>query len=155
MHRSITQKLLWTHGLPTLHFPKFDCQHFYWYIFSIEVICGLKLQSPDLEMSITHESTFQAARVMSLKNPTSKMSKSDPSEHSRINISDTRDNVYQKIRKAVTDSMGTITYDRTERPAVANLIDMYAVLDECTPDEVVRQFDGNLHVCYCSWVTVL
>eukprot|EP00041_Stephanoeca_diplocostata_P021658 m.507445 g.507445 ORF g.507445 m.507445 type:complete len:233 (+) comp21880_c2_seq4:865-1563(+) len=83
-----------------------------------------------------------AARVMSLRNPTRKMSKSEPSEQSRIDITDTRDVVYQKIRKAVTDSIGTITYDRSERPAVANLIDMYAVLANCTPQDVVQRFEG-------------
>ena len=69
----------------------------------------------------------EVPRVMSLRAPDVKMSKSDPSEFSRINLtghkiyrlyglilkfsSDTRDEVYAKIRKAVTDSMSQVTYD--------------------------------------------
>lgn len=65
-----------------------------------------------------------AARVMSLRVPTSKMSKSDPSEASRIHLSDSDDQIAFKIRRATTDSDPSITYDPQGRPGVSNLIDM-------------------------------
>ncbi len=70
-----------------------------------------------------------AARVMSLRSPTSKMSKSDPSEASRIHLTDNDDAIIQKIRKATTDSTASISYDIENRPGISNLIDMVVALE--------------------------
>ncbi|KAI8826199.1 uncharacterized protein EV422DRAFT_553452, partial [Fimicolochytrium jonesii] len=65
-------------------------------------------------------------RIMSLRQPTAKMSKSDPADASRINLSDTPEQIRAKIRKATTDSIRGITYDPVTRPGVANLLGVYA-----------------------------
>ncbi|KAJ1835389.1 Tryptophan--tRNA ligase, mitochondrial [Coemansia sp. RSA 2703] len=67
-------------------------------------------------------------RVMSLRDPQKKMSKSDPNEQSRITLSDSDDEIARKIRKAPTDSIGGISYDPKGRPGVSNLIAIYAAV---------------------------
>lgn len=86
-----------------------------------------------------------APRVMSLRNPTEKMSKSAPSPASRIDLTDTPDEIRQKIRRAVTDSISEILYNPTERPGVANLLSMYAALSPelTTVDAVVAAYKGS------------
>ncbi|KAK9469605.1 hypothetical protein V1512DRAFT_200625 [Lipomyces arxii] len=84
-------------------------------------------------------------RVMSLKMPTKKMSKSDPSGQSRIMISDTADEIRSKINKSVTDNFRTVTYEPESRPGVANLISIAAGLQDTTPEkfaESCTHFDG-------------
>lgn len=67
-----------------------------------------------------------ARRVMSLQDPTKKMSKSDPDPLSRILITDTPEEIKYKFKKAKTDSIpGPITYSHVDRPGVSNLIDIY------------------------------
>ncbi|KIX10357.1 tryptophan-tRNA ligase [Rhinocladiella mackenziei CBS 650.93] len=65
-----------------------------------------------------------AQRLMSLKKPTQKMSKSDPDPKSQILITDSAEEIYAKIKGAVTDSTPGISYDPVERPGVSNLIDI-------------------------------
>jgi tryptophanyl-tRNA synthetase len=72
-----------------------------------------------------------AKRVMSLKQPHKKMSKSDADEDSRILITDTKKDIERKVKWAVTDSIkGDITYDREARPGVSNLVDLAFHMDE-------------------------
>jgi tryptophanyl-tRNA synthetase len=66
------------------------------------------------------------ARVKSLRDGTKKMSKSDPSDQSRIHIKDDKDLIYQKFKRAKTDSIAEITYDPESRPEVANLLNIYS-----------------------------
>jgi tryptophanyl-tRNA synthetase len=82
-------------------------------------------------------------RVMSLKDGTKKMSKSDPSEYSRINLSDTADQIYEKFKKAKTDMLEGISYDHDQRPEISNLIDIYSALSGKTIEQVVSQFEGH------------
>lgn len=77
---------------------------------------------------------------MSLRNPLQKMSKSDNQEASRINLTDSPDELRKKIRKAVTDSTGRITYDPIERPGVSNLVSIYAALADLSHDEVCERY---------------
>uniref|UniRef100_A0AAV1UET9 tryptophan--tRNA ligase n=1 Tax=Peronospora matthiolae TaxID=2874970 RepID=A0AAV1UET9_9STRA len=63
-------------------------------------------------------------RIMSLRDPTVKMSKSDASVMSRIELTDSADEIRKKIRKATTDAVRGIHYDRKERPGVSNLLDI-------------------------------
>ena len=81
-------------------------------------------------------------RVMSLRDGMSKMSKSERSDMSRINLTDTPDTIQKKVRKAVTDSIDGITYEPDTRPSLANLIRMFAAVCEegITPDEVAAEF---------------
>lgn len=81
-----------------------------------------------------------AARIMSLTDGTKKMSKSDPSDYSRITLTDDADAIANKIKKAQTDSDPSLTYDAENRPSVANLLTIYAALDNSTPQKVVEQF---------------
>ncbi|MBI1275073.1 tryptophan--tRNA ligase [bacterium] len=85
----------------------------------------------------------EATRVMSLRDGKKKMSKSDPSDYSRINLTDTADEIAQKFKKATSDSHPTITYDEENRPEVANLITIYAALSGKTSEQVVAEFDGQ------------
>ncbi|KAI9010155.1 hypothetical protein DFJ74DRAFT_342103 [Hyaloraphidium curvatum] len=82
-------------------------------------------------------------RIMSLRDPTSKMSKSDPSDQSRINITDSPDSIRRKVQRAVTDSHPTIDYDPDGRPGVASLINLYAGLEDIEVDEAVALFRGK------------
>jgi tryptophanyl-tRNA synthetase len=84
--------------------------------------------------------TGEATRVMSLRDGTKKMSKSDVSEYSRINLTDGRDAIAQKFRKARTDSEPGVTYDQENRPEAANLITIYAALADSTRQAVVEKF---------------
>ncbi|KAF2142818.1 uncharacterized protein K452DRAFT_269300 [Aplosporella prunicola CBS 121167] len=72
-----------------------------------------------------------AKRVMSLADPTKKMSKSDSLLNSRILITDTEDEIWQKIRSAKTDSIKGVTYDPEARPGVSNLVEILFNLDNC------------------------
>ena len=81
-----------------------------------------------------------ATRVMSLTDGTKKMSKSDPSDYSRITLTDDADAIANKIKKAQTDSDPALTYDAENRPSVANLLTLYAALSDSTPQHVAAQF---------------
>lgn len=86
-----------------------------------------------------------ATRVMSLRDGSKKMSKSDPSDASRINLTDDADAIAQKIRKARTDAEplpGNIE-GLKDRPEARNLVNIYAALADQTPDEVLVRFEGR------------
>ena len=85
-----------------------------------------------------------ATRVMSLRDGTKKMSKSDPSDQSRINLTDSADTIAQKIRKAKTDSAPLpATLDGlADRPDARNLVNIYAALADMTPDAVIAEYAG-------------
>lgn len=86
----------------------------------------------------------EATRVMNLRDGTKKMSKSDESDYTRINLTDDADLIAQKIRKARTDPLPLPGSARelTERPEANNLIGIYAALADITRDAVCQQFDG-------------
>ncbi|KAJ4353089.1 Tryptophan--tRNA ligase, mitochondrial [Ascochyta clinopodiicola] len=65
-----------------------------------------------------------AKRVMSLADPTKKMSKSDSKPKSRILLTDSRQAIHDKLKAALTDSIDGLTYDRHARPGVSNLVDL-------------------------------
>ncbi|KAF3038073.1 Tryptophan--tRNA ligase, mitochondrial [Didymella heteroderae] len=80
-----------------------------------------------------------AKRVMSLAEPTKKMSKSDPKPKSRILITDSRDAIHAKLRSALTDSVEGVSYDRDARPGVSNLVDLIYHFDQAgaaSPEEL-------------------
>lgn len=82
------------------------------------------------------------AKIMSLQDPSKKMSKSDQNPNGSIYLMDDTDTIIRKCKKAVTDSEGTILY-RTEQPGVKNLIDIYSSCTGKTPEDVVQEFDGK------------
>lgn len=76
-------------------------------------------------------------RIMSLQDVRNKMSKSDASDFSRINVSDSKDLIKKKIRKAKTDNYLKITYDPVNRKEIANLIHIYCGLKNCSINSVL------------------
>jgi tryptophanyl-tRNA synthetase len=85
-----------------------------------------------------------AARVMSLRDGSKKMSKSDPSDNARINLTDEADTIAQKIRRAKTDSepLPSEIAGLKERPEADNLVGIYAALAGITREAVLRDFGG-------------
>ncbi len=84
------------------------------------------------------------ARIMSLRDGSSKMSKSDPSDYSRINLTDDADTILQKVRKARTDPepLPDTLEELKARPEAQNLVGIYAALDGRTSAEVLAEFAG-------------
>ena len=86
------------------------------------------------------------ARIMSLKDGTKKMSKSDPSDLSRINLVDTADEISKKIRKAKTDLLGDMPSEvggLKGRPEVENLVGIYSALSGEPVEAILRQYGGQ------------
>jgi tryptophanyl-tRNA synthetase len=86
-----------------------------------------------------------ATRVMSLRDGTRKMSKSDPSDQSRINLTDDADAIAQKIRRAKTDPepLPDTPLGLEGRPEARNLVNIYAALAGQTPEQVLADFAGQ------------
>lgn len=87
--------------------------------------------------------TGEVHRVMSLRNPLQKMSKSDNQEMSCIYLSDTPDLIVKKVQKAVTDFEGQVTYDPEERSGVSNLVAIYAAMSGLSHEAVCKDFEGK------------
>jgi tryptophanyl-tRNA synthetase len=86
-----------------------------------------------------------AARIMSLRDGSAKMSKSDPSDMSRINLTDDADAIMQKVKKAKTDPepLPSEAAGLADRPEALNLVTIYAALTDGTVDGVLSQFGGQ------------
>jgi len=86
-----------------------------------------------------------AARIMSLRDGTAKMSKSDPSDMSRIHLTDNADLIMQKIRKAKTDPepLPDNPAELESRPEARNLVGIYAALTDESADQVLAEFAGK------------
>lgn len=86
------------------------------------------------------------ARIMSLKDGTKKMSKSDPAESSRINLIDDAETIARKIKKSKTDTLGDMPVDvaaMAGRPEVANLVGIYAALSGMDDEAVLAEYGGK------------
>lgn len=83
------------------------------------------------------------ARIMSLRDGTKKMSKSDPSDFSRINLTDDADTIAAKFKKAKSDMTQGISFDEQNRPEAANLLQIYAALSNQTMETTVEQFSAS------------
>ena len=87
----------------------------------------------------------EATRVMSLRDGSKKMSKSDPSDYSRIMLTDTAENITQKIKKAKTDPE-PLPQDKTgleKRPEAENLISIFASLQDTSVESVIKDYAGK------------
>lgn len=84
----------------------------------------------------------EGARIMSLQDPTSKMSKSDPNANGFISILDDTDTIMRKFKRAVTDSDGEIAY-KDGKFGINNLINIYSAITGKTVDETVSEFSGK------------
>jgi len=85
------------------------------------------------------------SRIMSLKDGTNKMSKSDPSDLSRINLTDNKDQIVNKIKKAKTDNDPLPDDDKNinQRPEVKNLLGIYSSLNNQSLENSIKEFSGK------------
>src|SRR5690554_4155038 len=90
---------------------------------------------------------------MSLRDHTKKMSKSDKSDQTRINLVDSAEVIASKIKRAVTDSVQGVSYDRESRPAVSNLVDMYAALKGVSVEDVVKEHASSSSAAFKEALT--
>ncbi len=106
---------------------------------------NLDFKSPDFLKAPEPLIQKNFARIMSLKDGTKKMSKSDPSDFSRINLTDKKDEIVNKIKKAKTDNLPLPSDDKklSERPEVENLLGIYSSLNNQTLHNSINEFGGK------------
>ena len=85
----------------------------------------------------------QGARVMSLQDPEKKMSKSDDNANNFILITEDKDIILKKFKKAVTDSGCEIKFDPENKPGISNLINIYGAVKGLTTADVEKEFEGS------------
>ena len=83
------------------------------------------------------------AKIMSLQEPTKKMSKSDENPNASIYLMDDPDTIIRKFKRAVTDSDSEVRYDAAEKPGISNLIDIYRATTGKSVEEVEKEFAGK------------
>lgn len=83
------------------------------------------------------------ARIMSLQDPTKKMSKSDANEKAFISMLDEPKRIEKKIKSAVTDSEGIVKYDKENKPGVSNLLTIYSSCTGESVEELEQQYTGK------------
>ena len=84
----------------------------------------------------------EGMKIMSLAEPTAKMSKSDPNPNAVVYILDSKDDVMRKFRRAVTDSGSEVRYDE-EKPGIANLMSIYRCFTGRDFSDIEREFEGR------------
>ena len=82
------------------------------------------------------------ARIMSLQEPTKKMSKSDDNPRNFILMTDEPNVIRKKIKSAVTDSDGVIAFDRENKPGLSNLLEIYSTMTGESIDSIVARYEG-------------
>ena len=82
------------------------------------------------------------ARIMSLQEPTKKMSKSDDNPRNFILMTDEPNVIRKKIKSAMTDSDGIIAFDRENKPGLSNLLEIYSVITGESIDSIVARYEG-------------
>ncbi len=87
--------------------------------------------------------TKEGAKIMSLAEPSKKMSKSDTNQNSFILMTDDRDTILRKCKRAVTDSDGVVRYDMAEKPGVSNLMAIYNVFTGKPFEAIEAEFAGR------------
>jgi tryptophanyl-tRNA synthetase len=83
------------------------------------------------------------ARIMSLQEPTKKMSKSDPNSKAFITPLDEPNQITKKIKSAVTDSEGIVKFDKINKAGISNLLSIYSILDNKTISELEEMYQGK------------
>ena len=89
--------------------------------------------------------TKTGAKIMSLQEPTVKMSKSDPNPNAVISVLDSADEISKKIKRAVTDSGSEIVFDPENKPGVSNLLSILAAAEGKSIEEEVERFVGKMY----------
>ncbi|MEX1288726.1 MAG: tryptophan--tRNA ligase, partial [Acidimicrobiia bacterium] len=88
------------------------------------------------------------ARVASLADPTSKMSKSDTNPHATVGVFDDPDAIMAKFKRAVTDSGTEVRYDWEEKPGISNLLEIQSFFTGRTIDDLVAEYGDTLYGHY-------
>ena len=83
------------------------------------------------------------ARIMSLDDPTSKMSKSAENIHSRISLLDEDSKIKKSIMRATTDSDGEIRFDPENKPGISNLLSIYSVFSGISVEQLEKDYQGS------------
>ena len=83
------------------------------------------------------------ARVMSLQEPTSKMSKSDEDANASIYLMDDPDAIMRKFKRAVTDSDAFVRFDQETKPGISNLMSIYGAITGQTMEQIQSEFEGK------------
>lgn len=83
------------------------------------------------------------ARVMSLQEPTSKMSKSDEDTNASIYLMDDPDAIMRKFKRAVTDSDACVRFDQETKPGISNLMSIYGAITGQTMEQIQSEFEGK------------
>ena len=83
------------------------------------------------------------AKIMSLAEPTQKMSKSDENENAVVRILDAPDVIMRKFKRAVTDSEASVIFDPENKPGVSNLLTIYSCFSGKTIEEAEKEFEGK------------
>ncbi len=83
------------------------------------------------------------AKIMSLNDPTKKMSKSDPNPKAYISLLDDINITKKKIMSAVTDSIGTIAFDEENRPGISNLLTIYSCITNESITDICKRYEGK------------
>ena len=83
------------------------------------------------------------ARIMSLQDPTKKMSKSDSNQKAFISMLDEPKQIEKKIKSAVTDSEGIVKYDKENKPGISNLLSIYSIFNNESVEEIERRYEGK------------
>ena len=85
------------------------------------------------------------ARVMSLQDPTSKMSKSDPDQNATVMLFDDPNRIMKQFKRAVTDSGSEVRYDWDEKPGISNLIEIFSVFTGASIPEIEAEWGESLY----------
>ena len=83
------------------------------------------------------------ARIMSLQDPTKKMSKSDPNTKGFISLLDDPKTIEKKIKSSVTDSDGVVRFDKENKAGISNLLSIYSIIDNRPIDDIVSEYEGK------------
>lgn len=83
------------------------------------------------------------ARIMSLQEPTKKMSKSDPNQKGFISMLDEPKQIEKKIKSAVTDSDGVVKFDKENKPGVSNLMSIYSIFGNISIEDLEKKYEGK------------
>jgi tryptophanyl-tRNA synthetase len=83
------------------------------------------------------------ARIMSLADPTKKMSKSDANQKAFITLLDDPKQIEKKIKSAVTDSDGIVKFDKENKPGVSNLLSIYSILNNESIEQIEERYEGK------------
>lgn len=84
----------------------------------------------------------EGARIMSLDDPTSKMSKSAENIHSRISLLDDANKIKKSIMKSTTDSEGSVRFDMENKPGISNLLNIYSAFSGMKVPDIEKKYEG-------------